>query len=168
MFPACRAEDNDFSLLKGTLIGSGHARDVYNIIDNNDYVLKIAKEEKLKHNENEANFYFTAIINNFTKVIDCIAEVRSISKSGKYLIMERLCVDFSPSLKPVFMIPIEVYDKHKKNFGMTKDKKNIKCLDYGGVSLEKGVSGEVSNFSFPTDELVSQIKGYMNKANGGC
>lgn len=162
MFPACRSDDNEFSSLKGDEIGYGHARKVYKIIGCDDYVLKEAKEGKTAHNENEAEFYYTSVIKNFIAVINCIAEVRSISKSGKYLIMEKLCTDLNEDLKACAKNPIEVDDKHSHNFGMTKDKEKIKCLDYGSVDLSKGISGEVITVPFQTDNSSSNMRGYMD------
>ncbi|HEJ7039469.1 TPA: hypothetical protein SMF55_001183 [Serratia liquefaciens] len=167
MFPACRSDDKEFSSLKGDEIGYGHARTVYKIIGCDDYVLKEAKEGKTAHNENEAGFYYTSVIRNLTAVINCIAEIRSVSKSGKYLIMEKLCTDLDEELKAYAKKPIEVDDKHSLNFGMTKDKKTIKCLDYGSVDLSKTISGEVEIVPFQTDESVSNMRGFIDKVSDG-
>nr|WP_315289814.1 hypothetical protein [Serratia proteamaculans] len=149
-------------MLKGDGIGCGHARKVYKIIGCDDYVLKEAKKGKYSHNENEAGFYYTSVIRNLTAVINCIAEVRSISKTGKYLIMEKLCTDLNEELKPHAKTPVEVDDKHSHNFGMTKDKKTIKCLDYGSVDLSNIISGEVIAVPFQTDKSVSSMRGVID------
>lgn len=71
---------------------------------------------------------------------DCIAEVLSISESGKYLVMERLCMQLDPALKSGAQVPVEIDDPHAINYGMTSDKPTIKCIDYGAWDTTKEIS----------------------------
>ncbi|MEK8933667.1 hypothetical protein P2P08_23635 [Escherichia coli] len=157
MIPACRSDDNDFESIKGKFIGCGHARCVFEVTGCDDLVLKEAKPDKYSHNENEARFYFMSVIDNLFNVLGCIAEVKSISRTGKFLIMEKLNTDLDTALKSDVKVPVEVDDKHSKNYGMTSDRKVIKCIDYGSVNFANGVSGKVKDVPFQSKESVDEM-----------
>jgi hypothetical protein len=162
MIPACRSDDSEYEVIKGDHIDCGHARCVFEVKGNSDFVLKEAKPGMCGHNENEAAFYFASVEKNLTAVTDCIAEVRSISKSGKYLIMERLCTQLNPALKSGAQVPVEINDRHAKNYGMTPDQKTIKCIDYGSYTT-KEISGDVKSVHFQSEESIKEMsKSYNN------
>jgi hypothetical protein len=162
MIPACRSDDNEFESIKGNRIGCGHARRVFEVIGCDDLVLKEAKPNKCSHNENEARFYFTSVIESLFDVLGCIAEVKSISRTGKFLIMEKLYTDLDPALTSDAKVPVEVDDKHSKNYGMTSDRKVIKCIDYGSVNFANGVSGNVKDVPFQSKESVDEMAEFKN------
>ncbi|MBT8498166.1 hypothetical protein DH20_22325 [Pantoea agglomerans] len=161
MIPACRSDDNEYEVIKGDHIGCGHARYVFEIKGNSDFVLKEAKPGMCIHNENEATFYFMSVEGNHTAVTDCIAEVRSISKSGKYLIMERLCMQLDSILKSEAKVPIEINDPHAGNYGMTPDRKTIKCIDYGSYTT-KEISGDVKPVPFQSELSINEMSKLNN------
>lgn len=160
MIPANRSDDNEYEEIKGDHIDCGHARCVFEIKENSDFVLKEAKPGMCSHNENEALFYFMSVEQNLTAVTDCIAEVRSISKSGKFLIMERLCMQLDANLKSEAKVPVEINDPHSGNYGMTPDGKTIKCIDYGSYTMQE-VSGEVKPVPFQSEQSINE----MSKVN---
>lgn len=161
MIPACRSDDHEYEMIKGDYIGSGHARCVFEVRGNSDFVLKEAKPGMCGHNENEATFYFMSVEKNLTAVTDCIAEVRSISKSGKYLIMERLCIQLDAALKSEVKVPVEINDPHAGNYGMTTDKKTIKCIDYGSYTM-KEISGDVKPVPFESEQSINEMSKLNN------
>ena len=168
MFPANRESDCKFQALKGSLIKDGTTRNVYEINGNDSFVIKEDTIPCHGNNENEATLYFTAVINKFENVLDCIAEIRCISQSGKYLIMERLDTKFDASLRASAMIPTEVSDNQLKNFGATLHQEKIKCLDYALLKegcKPKKISGEVLSANLPSDELINELKKSMNLMN---
>lgn len=165
MIPACRSADHEYEAIKGDRIDCGHARCVFEVKGTSDLVLKEAKSGMYSHNENEATFYFTSIRNGFSKVTDCIAKVLSISNSGKYLIMERLCTQLDPALKSGAQVPVEIDDPHARNYGMTSDKKTIKCIDYGTWDTTKEISGILKPVPFQSDESTSEMRKNIDDLN---
>ena len=163
MIPACRSADREYEAIKGNFIDCGHARCVFEVKGNSDFVLKEAKPGMCSHNENEATFYFKSIKKNFHTVTKCIAEVRSISESGKFLIMERLCMELDNSLKSGAKVPLEIDDKHTRNYGMSYDKKNIKCIDYGTWDTTKEISGKVKPVPFQSEQSISEMSKLNSK-----
>lgn len=165
MIPACRSADHEYEAIKGDYIDCGHARCVFEVKGNSDYVLKEAKFGMCSHNENEANFYFTSIKKRLSVVTHCLAEVLSISNSGKYLIMERLCTQLDPALKSGAQVPVEIDDPHTKNYGMTSDKQTIKCIDYGTWDTTKEISGTVKPVPFQSEQSTSEMRKCMDDLN---
>lgn len=161
MIPVNESDDNEYEVIKGDHIGCGHARCVFEIKGNSDFVLKEAKPGMCSHNKNEAMFYFLSVEQNLTAVTDCIAEVRSISKSGKFLIMERLCMQLDSSLKSEAKVPIEINDPHSGNYGMTPDGKTIKCIDYGSYTMQE-ISGEVKRVPFQSEQSTNEMSKLNN------
>ncbi|MDK2635641.1 hypothetical protein QMZ93_20110 [Pantoea stewartii subsp. indologenes] len=165
MIPACRSADHEYEAIKGDRIDCGHARCVFEVKGSSDLVLKEAKPGMNSHNENEAIFYSTSIINGLSRVTDCIAKVLSISKSGKYLIMEKLCTQLDPALKSGAQVPVEIDDPHARNYGMTSDKKNIKCIDYGTWDTTKEISGMLKPVPFQSEEHISEMRKNIEDLN---
>lgn len=161
MIPANRSDDNEYEVIKGDHIGCGHARCVFEINGNSDFVLKEAKPGMCSHNENEAMFYFMSVDANLTAVTNCIAKVLSISKSGKFLVMERLCLQLDVTLKSEAKVPVEINDPHSGNYGMTPDGKTIKCIDYGSYTMEK-ISGEVKPVPFQSEHNINEMSQLNN------
>jgi len=161
MIPAYRSDDNEYEVIKGKLLGCGHARCVFEIMGSSDFVLKEAKPGMYSHNENEAKFYSMSVEGNYTMVTACIAEVRSISKSGKFLVMERLCMELDPSLKSKAKVPVEINDPHAGNYGMTPDGKSIKCIDYGSCIMD-GISGYLNLVPFQSEQSINEMSKLNN------
>ncbi|MCK6868556.1 hypothetical protein L8R18_08200 [Enterobacter kobei] len=162
MLPKCRDSDEKFEALKGDKIGSGQSRSVWKINGHEDYILKESFEGKERINENEAKYYYLAKTEGLTKVIICLAEIHSISETGKYIVMEALDTTTSLTGK-ICNIPAEIADKHQKNFG-TKNGQ-IKCLDYGGAVVEGGISGKIIKHEFPFEEIITQTRGWIDACN---
>lgn len=166
MIPVCRSADSEYEAIKGERIDCGHARCVFEVKGNSDFVLKEAKPGMCSHNENEATFYFTSIKKSLSNVTDCIAEVRSISESGKYLIMEKLCTQLDAALKSGAKVPVEIDDPHTKNYGMTSDKSTIKCIDYGTWDTTKEISGNVKSVPFQSEKSISEMSKLNQELKG--
>ncbi|WP_261118295.1 hypothetical protein [Serratia ficaria] len=96
---------------------------------------------------------------------DCIAEVLIISKSGKYLIMERLCTQLDPAMKSGAQVPVEIDDPHARNYGMTSDKQAIKCIDYGTWDTTKEISGIQKAVPFQSEESTSEMRKRIDDLN---
>lgn len=115
----------------GKLIGQGTTRDVYDIPGNSSYVLKICKVPSYQTNWTECVIYNAAKENK-----KYLAEVISISLSGKFLIMERLDtnIDIEELKSKIPEFPKFLNDKKPINFGRA-DNGKIKMLDYAGLDL---------------------------------
>lgn len=167
MLPACRSNDNDFENLIGKSIKSGTMRNVHEVIGYSDLIIKKDTTTKNLANETEAIVYFTAVIKNFKSVLECIAEVKSISQSGKYLIMEKLQTNIPSDFRPDGMMPVEISDNKLENFGITSNDK-IKCLDYALLSDDhkpEEISGKVRPANLPIDQDIDQMKQYTTSIN---
>ncbi|EJJ0661096.1 hypothetical protein SM107_000404 [Cronobacter sakazakii] len=165
MIPACRLADHEYEASKGDHIDCGHARCVFEVKGNSDLVLKEVKPGMNSHNENEATFYSTSIINGPSRVTGCIVKVLSISKSGKYLTIEKLCTQLDPTLKSGAQMPVEIDDPHARIYGMTSDKKTIKCIDYGTWDTTEESSGMLKPVPFQSEERISEIRKNIDDLN---
>ncbi|HEI9843250.1 TPA: hypothetical protein SLN72_000161 [Morganella morganii] len=159
IIPTNRSPDIDYEKLKGGQIGYGCHRSVFEVIDCTDFVLKECKVSGSKMNENEAFVYYTAVINNYTKSLKTIASVYSISKSGKYLIMEKLKTDCIADGTGIYVMK-GVSDKLKKNYGIDGNGA-IKCLDYAVFDnspiTQSDITDEVQYFKLPPSEVAKSI-----------
>ncbi|MEI7184381.1 hypothetical protein WCT96_13685 [Pectobacterium carotovorum] len=168
MFPACRSDDSDFHKFIGQKIKSGTMRDVYEVDGYPDFIIKEDRTTNHGANETEAAVYFTAIINKFQAVLECIAEIRSISQSGKYLIMEKLNTNIPNELRPCGNMPNEVTDNKLENFGVSLKNNKIKCLDYAQLSDNHKpgeISGRVRSANLPSVEGVTDMRKDMDSIN---
>ncbi|NMM73435.1 hypothetical protein BSF37_16755 [Serratia marcescens] len=161
MLPACRANDSIFKALIGSAIKSGNTRKVYEV---NGYPYLVIKEDTNSgnvSNETEAKLYFTAVIKKFQNVLECIADIISISESGKYLIMEKLDTNIPNNLRPASNMPAEVSDNKLSNFGVTLNGKKVKCLDYAQLKNDEKpeeISGNVRQTGLPSAEAVKEME----------
>ncbi|WP_315708197.1 hypothetical protein [Brenneria uluponensis] len=136
-------------------------RNVYEVNGYTDFIIKEDTTAGNKANETEATVYFTAVIKNFQSVLECIAEIRSISQSGKYLIMEKLEANIPSNLRPDGKMPDEVSDNKLENFGITLGNNKIKCLDYALLKNDHKpgkISGNVRSANLPTDQIIDEMK----------
>lgn len=167
MLPACRSQDSNFEALMGQKVNSGTMRNIYEV---NGYPNLIIKEDTTSSNganETEAVLYFTAVAKNYQKVLECVAEVKSISQSGKYLIMERLISNIPNNLMAGAKIPREVSDNKLENFGVDVLNK-VKCLDYALLKDGKkpeAISGDVSPVNLPMDQDIDAMKQIAESLN---
>ncbi|RTN93640.1 hypothetical protein EKN76_13935 [Enterobacter bugandensis] len=157
--PNCGDSDEKFEILRGNFIANGQSRSVWKVKGHDDYVLKESFEGKECININEAKYYYLANNEGLTKIIACLAEIHSISETGKYIIMEALDTSVSLTGKTC-NVPKEVADKHKKNFGIKHGV--IKCLDYGGVAVEGKISEKPIQHQFPSDEAVAEARALID------
>lgn len=169
MLPACRANDSIFKALIGSEIKSGNTRNVYEV---NGYPYLVIKEDTKSDNgsnETEATLYFTAVIKNLQNVLECIADIISISQSGKYLIMEKLDTNIPNNLRSTSKMPAEVSDNKLSNFGVTLNGKIVKCLDYALLNNDnkpEAISGNVRQTGLPSVEVVGQMAEYIKITTG--
>lgn len=143
VIPAPNSPDSVFETLWQKCqnrIGRGTSRDVYEIVDEqNDKVLKVCSRPS-----NYTNWAEILIFNSASDTDkDHFAKVISWSRSGKFLVMERL--------KPLVTgdigghkAPMCITDKKPSNFGRDNTGK-IKMLDYAAFNFEA-----YSLFEFPS------------------
>jgi hypothetical protein len=108
-------------------IGRGTTRDVFEILEHEDKVLKVMTRPSSYSNWAEVVVYHAATDKSF------FAEVHSWSLSGKFLVMERL---YPVTLKEIggHQTPQFVNDRKLTNFGKDKFGK-IKLLDFANLDL---------------------------------
>lgn len=108
-------------------IGRGTSRDVYEIPDHPEKILKVSIGQS-----NFCNWMEILVYNQF-KETGHLAELFSWSWSGKFLVMERLMPldegDFSPHCCPKYLS-----DRKPENYGKDASGK-IKALDYAALSI---------------------------------
>ena len=129
--PAANSPDSKFEELWmkcQNRIGRGTTRDVFEILEHADKVLKVMTRPSSYSNWAEVVVYHAATDKSF------FAEVHSWSLTGKFLVMERL----DPvALKDMVghQTPRFVNDRKPSNFGRDKSGK-IKLLDFANLDLE--------------------------------
>ncbi len=132
--PPSQSPDIDYENLIGNFIGTGSARDVYEVTGKPNLVIKVAKSNLQNGaNQREANYYQQAQTAQNQPVLDVIGEVKSISQTGKYLIMEHLSDITDNKLIPV-QVPSDLTDIKRPNFGYDT-KGNVKMRDYGQTKM---------------------------------
>ncbi|ELY1990300.1 hypothetical protein SL034_005448 [Vibrio harveyi] len=132
--PPNQSPDIDYDNLIGNFIGSGSARDVYEVTGKPNLVIKVAKSnQQYGANQKEASYYQQAQTAENQAVLDVIGEVESISQTGKYLIMEHLSDITDDELVPV-QVPSDLTDIKRPNYGYDT-KGNVKMRDYGQTKV---------------------------------
>jgi hypothetical protein len=133
--PAFHSDDADFAALievDATPIGKGTSRTVFEIPGHLDKVLKIANNDSNAANWVEATIY--AHLSDKSK----FGEVCSISRSGKFLVMERLD-DLPADGAAGFQFPDWWTDRKRESFGCSRSTGALKIRDYALVNLSLGV-----------------------------
>lgn len=124
-------QDQDYLDLQGEKICMGTKRTVYSVKGYPNHVLKVCNES---HKANRIEFLiYSALLDmnadeeNFFGILEC-------SRSGKYLIMERLS-DLPPnSAEPRPQSPWWLIDQSDASFGITVDG-NVKIRSYNKIKL---------------------------------
>ncbi|MND65141.1 hypothetical protein D3C76_726030 [compost metagenome] len=145
-FPRNKSCNYNFRSKLGASIDKGRTREVFNIKDNPKYVIKFSTNPST--NRHEYKFYKEAKRNKLTAVLNSIGEIRSISKSGQYLVMEKL--NDLPFGNHATQCPDEITDRKRSNFGVDSDGV-IKARDYD-TRNGKTVSGKLTPVVFSQDE----------------
>jgi hypothetical protein len=113
-------------------LGEGTTRKVYALPGHTDKVLKVAKD-----GSNAANWVEAVVYWSLTDKTG-FGEVLAISRSGKYLVMERLD-DLAPNGAAGQQVPNWWTDRKSKNFGRSPVSGAVKIRDYALVNLNLGV-----------------------------
>lgn len=108
-------------------IARGTSRDVYEIPDNLDKVLKVSNCQT-----NFSNWMEILVYNQFKESGD-LAEIFSWSWSGKFVIMERLAPLAKGDLDS-YEFPNYLTDRKPENYGRDASG-NIKALDYASLAI---------------------------------
>lgn len=133
--------DATFELVIGGKFGKGTTREVYDVLNESDRVIKKAHPRALTANWHEYMVWNAA---RDTRWAPVLGRVYCISESGRYLMMERLS-DIEPrDYANVPFLPYWVNDLKPSNFGVTADRTLVKVRDYAVVNL-----------GFDLDEAVS-------------
>jgi len=119
--------DDEFEVLIGEAIGSGGARDVFEVKDNPGAVIKKAKPGRIGSNFAE-NFVWNAV--RKTKYGKLFGRILAASPTGNYLMMERLNDFDRDEVKSTPTLPDFVRDCWINNFGRNSSGE-IKIRDYG-------------------------------------
>lgn len=109
------------------LIARGTGRDVYEIPDHPDKVLKVSNRQS-----NFSNWMEILVHNQF-KDRDELATIFSWSWSGRFIVMERL-TPLSPGDLSSHEFPYYLTDRKPENYGKDASGK-IKALDYAALSI---------------------------------
>ncbi|UJR53255.1 hypothetical protein [Dickeya zeae] len=161
--PAISSPDICYDSLKGDEIGYGGSRIVYDIAGYPDWVLKECMVSENTPNKYEWIVYSTAVEKKYNMLLSTLAEIHSISESGKYLVMEKLTTH-TISNGDSCNVMEELTDLKKSNFGRGKNG-DIKSLDYATIKLDfnpKEISGRVVLYTFPSDENVTQMQSWKD------
>ncbi|KHA59862.1 hypothetical protein NL53_14400 [Vibrio variabilis] len=145
-FPRNKSCNYNFRSKLGASIGKGRTREVFNIKDNPKYVIKFSSNPDT--NRHEYKFYKEAKHNKLTAVLNTIGEIISISKSGQYLVMEKL--NDLPVGNHTTQCPAEITDRKRSNFGVDS-KGVIKARDYD-TRIGGGASGKLTSVVFSQDD----------------
>jgi hypothetical protein len=156
IIPKNDSPDSDYVGLLGNSIPGGSSRDVYHVIGCNDCVIKV--NAQCGANNNESNYYFDAL-NNRSDVLRCIGKILSISKSGKYLIMEYLPDIACPKAVTVD-VPTDIDDLKRSSFGEVDGV--IKLRDYARKKL--GIPpGEIGKYTIQSINVGNELKNFGNE-----
>jgi hypothetical protein len=109
------------------LIARGTSRDVYEIPDHQDKVLKVANRQT-----NFSNWMEILVYSQF-KESDDLAKILSWSWSGKFVVMERLTPLVEGDLA-AHNFPYYLTDRKPSNYGRDASGK-IKALDYAALAI---------------------------------
>jgi len=109
------------------LVARGTARDVYEIPDHPDKVLKVSNRQS-----NFSNWMEVLVYDQF-KDNDELAKIFSWSWSGRFIIMERL-IPLSPGDLNSHRFPYYLTDRKPENYGKDASGK-IKALDYAALAM---------------------------------
>ncbi|MGU5659727.1 hypothetical protein [Aeromonas veronii] len=156
--PRNKSCNYNFRSKLGTTIDKGRTREVYNIKDNPNYVIKFSSNPDT--NRHEYNYYKEATRNKLTAILNSIGEIISISKSGQYLVMEKL--NNLPFGNHATQCPKEITDRKRSNFGIDSDG-IIKARDYD-TRNGKTVSGKLTPVVFSQDEQ-DYLRGLLDDLN---
>ncbi|MHB1699405.1 MAG: protein kinase family protein [Acidobacteriaceae bacterium] len=127
--------DQDFELRKGSQIGSGTSRHVYEVKDDDQLVIKELKSVG-NHGEDNSNKREFDIWNQIKEsgIGNLFGTCKEISKTGRYLLMERLCdLDETDKIK-IPDLPCWLKDRKPENLGKNPSGE-IKVRDYGQVEV---------------------------------
>jgi hypothetical protein len=125
--PKKNSPDSEFEalwLLCSKRIGIGTTRDVYEI-PGHDYVLKVVKVPSHVTNWNEIVLY------QMKSHLNELAEISSWSRSGKFLVMEKLS-DVNAADLSSYTYPDYLTDRQESNYGKSSSGE-IKARDYGTI-----------------------------------
>jgi hypothetical protein len=152
MIPAPESLDCLFENLHGEKFAEGSTRIVHHVNGFSNLVMKICKDNSTFSNWCE--YLVSSALHGRTEpVSDLIGEVKSISFTGKYLIMERLD-DVSGSMRGI-KYPDWLKDRKPTAFGLTTTGK-VKIRDYGMLNLANILATE--NYRFlDQDESSAMI-----------
>ena len=152
----CSEEDLLDIIDRNNVIGKGTVRVVYGINGSNDFVIKESIREFCYQNFVEW-IVWTALEkmadpqllgnNPNSELKDMFASCRAISKTSKYLLMERLDPQVKVKEIPFARLPFWLNDKKPCAFG--KDKLgNVKVLDYGSVNFYDALNPKNRSMGF--------------------
>jgi hypothetical protein len=129
--PVAKHPDKYFEDRLGPLIGAGSSRQVFEVLHDQNAVIK-----KIQHIYPGANFSELTIWNAMRsgKWRDKFGEVMAISETGRYLIMERLDSLSAGEHRQTPSFPDWLSDLKPENVGKTKDGK-FKVRDYAMTKL---------------------------------
>lgn len=112
-----------------TLIARGTGRDVYEIPDHADKVLKVSNRQS-----NFSNWMEILVYDQF-KDGDELAKIFSWSWSGRFVVMERL-IPLQRGDIDSYQFPWFLTDRKPENYGKDASGK-IKALDYAALAIDR-------------------------------
>ena len=126
-------DDGKIPALKGKKIGSGSARSVYEMQGKPEFIIKELHNNSISHNNSNQTGWDVWEEIKGSKIASRFGECRCISKSGRYLIMERLgdLNEEEQCLLPE--VPTWLTDRQPANFGKASSG-SVKVRDYGQVA----------------------------------
>lgn len=130
MVPVAEAPDCEFDAICGTQFASGMHRTVHNVIGHPDVVMKVAIDAT-SANWHEY-FISCALSERAGRVAEIVGSVKSISATGKYLIMERL-PDCDSAATDIFY-PIWATDLKRSAFGKSATG-SVQLRDFGTTKI---------------------------------
>lgn len=161
MIPPENSPDAQFENLVGNKIASGTSRCVHELKGDNYKVIKVAKQPPPDSSGNpslcnkiEWELYNYSKNSNLVKIQEVLAEVFSISETGKYLIMEKLNTNLTSAQYSSKQYPICISDPKNENFGMDSQL-NIKMLDYAALNENFKKNGQIDT-SMINDQLYEK------------
>nr|ELR5252460.1 hypothetical protein [Providencia rettgeri] len=162
MIPPENSPDAHFEQLVGKKIGSGTSRCVHELNGDNSKVIKIAKQPPADSdanpsicNFNEWKLYTHAKNTGLAKVESALAEVFSISETGKYLIMEKLVTPLPASQRSNMKYPSCISDAKAENFGMSGS--TVKMLDYAALHNDFAINSQIDTSTIKDQLTVIQL-----------